>query len=263
MSRQLAFCERLLCLRGRQGEQGELRLVRRQPCPSRWALAAVGRFGSRASLYVSALAVALFALPAACLHFALTLIAVTWAYSAPPFSLQRRGFGELSITSVFAILVPALAATSHGHQYTLSMAASMAPIGLAMFARMLVMNLSDFDSDIATGKRTLAIRLGRLPSAAMYFGCQILAMATCIALAVVGITPVRPILFAAMTVKSVAQRKLWQFGQNTLPPELPRLASRASAHAMVSHLVGHVMAGHGISPYAAPLLLYTAASGGL
>lgn len=88
----------------------------------------------------------------------LPMIALAWAYSAPPLRLCARGLGEAATGLIVAVLVPALVLVPAGvgpsHWWPL------APLALQVAAAVAVLSLPDTDSDAAVAKRTLAVRLG-------------------------------------------------------------------------------------------------------
>jgi 1,4-dihydroxy-2-naphthoate polyprenyltransferase len=93
---------------------------------------------------------------------ALAMLALSWAYSAPPFRLHSAGLGELDVAVVVTGLVPLL-----GHQLQapdLAAAGGLLPALLApallQVAMMLAVELPDAQSDARSGKRTLVVRLG-------------------------------------------------------------------------------------------------------
>ncbi|MEK6976472.1 MAG: prenyltransferase [Candidatus Thermoplasmatota archaeon] len=97
----------------------------------------------------------------ASLAVSVPLVALSWAYSAPPLRLCARGLGEAATGLIVAVLVPALVLVPAG----LGPAATaawwpLAPLALQVAAAVAVLSLPDADGDAAAGKRTLAVRLG-------------------------------------------------------------------------------------------------------
>lgn len=87
---------------------------------------------------------------------------LAWAYSAPPLRLCARGLGELAAGLVVAAGVPALILLPAG-----ASSATFLPLALLVLqlaAAVAVLSLPDAASDAATGKRTLAVRLGPRPT---------------------------------------------------------------------------------------------------
>ncbi len=96
---------------------------------------------------------------------AVALIGVTigclaWSYSAPPFRLAARGWGELDAVLVVGILVPLCGyAVFTGSLGSLAVTATVAP-ACAMFALMIAVEWPDRAADAAGGKRNLVVRFG-------------------------------------------------------------------------------------------------------
>jgi 1,4-dihydroxy-2-naphthoate polyprenyltransferase len=90
---------------------------------------------------------------------ALCVIAA-WFYTGGPRPYGYRGLGEVSVFVFFG--VAAVAGTAYvemGRLSWLGLAASV-PAGLLSCALLMINNLRDISSDAASGKRTLAVRVG-------------------------------------------------------------------------------------------------------
>ena len=82
-------------------------------------------------------------------------------YSAPPLRLASRGLGELTIGITFGVLTTLGAWVTQTHRLGLAVLPACLPLAL-LIANVIVINeVPDIDADAATGKRTLAVRLGR------------------------------------------------------------------------------------------------------
>ncbi|RMG58552.1 MAG: prenyltransferase [Gammaproteobacteria bacterium] len=83
-----------------------------------------------------------------------------WAYSAPPFSLNARGLGELAVAVGFGVLIPL------GADYVQRGEMAMLPVLAGIPYALLVMNLlylnefPDEAADAASGKHHWVVRLG-------------------------------------------------------------------------------------------------------
>lgn len=90
----------------------------------------------------------------------MTGIFLGWAYSAPPFSLNSRGWGELSVAVGFGLLIPL------GADYVQRGAFSWLPVVAGLPYALLVANLlyinqfPDRNADAVSGKRHWVVRLG-------------------------------------------------------------------------------------------------------
>lgn len=81
-------------------------------------------------------------------------------YTGGPFPIGYKGLGDLFVFIFFGVV--AVCGTYYVQAGTVSAAAMWAsiPMGLLATAILVVNNLRDIDTDRATGKRTLAVRLG-------------------------------------------------------------------------------------------------------
>jgi 1,4-dihydroxy-2-naphthoate octaprenyltransferase len=113
-------------------------------------------------LLFAALALALEMPDAGTRWLALLTLGLAWFYTAPPLSLNYRGLGEITVAAVLNLAVPLLAYSLQrgGVSASAALLGAVLPIFVAQAARMLVMNLSDYEGDRRTGKRTLAVALG-------------------------------------------------------------------------------------------------------
>ncbi len=108
---------------------------------------------------------------------ALLIIALSWAYSAPPLRLLSRGLGELTTALVVTLLTPLFAFyLQSGALHWLPVLACLPLCGL-QFAMLLTIELPDAASDAELGKRTLVVRRGAAWGA--HVGAGIVAASFC------------------------------------------------------------------------------------
>jgi len=81
-------------------------------------------------------------------------------YSAPPLKLEYRGLGELVVALVLNILVPLWAYSLYSDNFFNKYVFLLIPISVIEYARMMVMNMPDRESDEVSGKKTLIVRIG-------------------------------------------------------------------------------------------------------
>jgi 1,4-dihydroxy-2-naphthoate polyprenyltransferase len=99
---------------------------------------------------------------------------IGWAYSAPPFKLMSKGWGEVLIFFAFGPLV------SLGAYYaitgTLSLSAFVVgvPQGFLITGVIWINEFPDYEADKSVGKDNLVVRMG--PEIARYLYCLIMAM---------------------------------------------------------------------------------------
>jgi 1,4-dihydroxy-2-naphthoate octaprenyltransferase len=130
-------------------------------------LAALGIIASIALAGAGALAMPTLAL----------VLVLAWEYSAPPLRLCATGLGELTTALVVTVLVPWLGfylqAPSGGGERALVL--TIVPLALLQIAMLLAIEFPDANSDAATGKRTLVVRLGSTAAARLYVAITTLA----------------------------------------------------------------------------------------
>ena len=91
----------------------------------------------------------------------LASIAAALAYSGGPRPYASAGLGEIFVFVFFGLVATAGSAYVHDEELSALALSASIPVGLFATAILVVNNLRDADSDSATGKRTLAVRLGR------------------------------------------------------------------------------------------------------
>ena len=101
-------------------------------------------------------------------------LALAWAYSAPPFKLVSRGFGEITVALVWFLVV---IGADYVQRRSFFVIPASAALGFAlMVAALLVINgFPDAAADARVGKRTLVVRLGPSSAAALYGGLVVSA----------------------------------------------------------------------------------------
>jgi 1,4-dihydroxy-2-naphthoate octaprenyltransferase len=107
----------------------------------------------------------------------LAAIVCAVAYTGGPFPISYLGLGELFVFLFFGLL--AVAGTAYVqtlHLTRLALAVSV-PIGALAVGILIVNNLRDIPTDTATGKRTLAVRIGARNTQYEYGSMLLIAMA--------------------------------------------------------------------------------------
>jgi 1,4-dihydroxy-2-naphthoate polyprenyltransferase len=128
-------------------------------------------------------------------------IAAAWFYTGGPKPYGYNGLGEV-ICFIFFGFVGTLGSTyvQHGSFTLVSALASLA-VGSLTTALLVVNNLRDIPGDAASGKRTLAVKMGDGATRQLYLG--LLAAA---AVATLAIIPLRPWVLVAFIAVVVAIR---------------------------------------------------------
>ncbi len=113
-------------------------------------------------------------------------IAAAWFYTGGRRPYGYHGLGEVSVFVFFGLV--AVTGTTYvqvGRATLVSVAGGVA-IGCLACAILVVNNLRDAEGDARSGKRTLAVVLGSLPTRLLYAGLLVTAYALAIALAIAG-----------------------------------------------------------------------------
>ena len=90
----------------------------------------------------------------------LAAILLAWMYSAPPVRLVGRGLGEITVVAVLNVLTPVFGCVVQRGAVSAPLLATVLPLAVVGYMRMLVMSIPDREGDAAAGKRTLVVRLG-------------------------------------------------------------------------------------------------------
>lgn len=98
-----------------------------------------------------------------------------WLYSGGPHPYAELGLGEVMVFVFFGVM--ATAGSAYVQAETVPSAAWWAsvPVGLLAVAILVANNLRDIPTDAATGKRTLAVRLGADRTRLLYRSCVMVA----------------------------------------------------------------------------------------
>jgi 1,4-dihydroxy-2-naphthoate polyprenyltransferase len=132
------------------------------------------------------------------------------AYTGGPWPLGYHGLGEVFVFLFFGVV--AVTGTYYlqtGAVTWLALLVSV-PVGLLCTAIIVVNNVRDIDTDRAAGKRTLAVRIGRTATRALYAGCvgvsYLIPLALCVAgaLTPLALLPLASLPLAVPLVRLVA-----------------------------------------------------------
>ena len=107
------------------------------------------------------------------------IFVLAWEYSAPPLRLCATGAGELTTAVVVTGLVPLLGFYVQAPDLNgvAMLGSTLVPLALLQLAMSIAIELPDAAGDVATGKRTLVVRLGATRSVWLYRGLTIAAYA--------------------------------------------------------------------------------------
>lgn len=134
------------------------------------------------------------------------------AYSGGPKPYGSAGLGEVVVFGFFGLVATAGSAFAETGRLTWPAVAASLPVGLLAAAILVANNLRDIDTDRATGKITLAVRLGRERTRALYRAMILGAYALLPAVALVAnrpwtLLPVLTVPLALLPVRLVERRE--------------------------------------------------------
>jgi len=89
-------------------------------------------------------------------------------YSSPPLRIESTGFGELTASLVVAGLLPMFGFLLFAGQLDGLILLVVAPLVAFHYAMLIAFDIPDIPSDLAGGKKTLLVRIGRDRGAAMH-----------------------------------------------------------------------------------------------
>jgi 1,4-dihydroxy-2-naphthoate polyprenyltransferase len=125
-------------------------------------------------------------------------IAAGWFYTGGPRPYGYLGLGEVFVFMFFGVVATAGSAYVHEEALSgLALAASV-PVGLLATALLVINNLRDIPGDTASGKRTLAVRLGDARTRVLYVGLLVGAVVTVPLIAGLGERPAAALALAAV-----------------------------------------------------------------
>ncbi|HUP84324.1 MAG TPA: 1,4-dihydroxy-2-naphthoate polyprenyltransferase [Acidimicrobiales bacterium] len=120
--------------------------------------------------------------------------AAGWFYTGGPKPYGYAGLGEVFVFAFFGIVATAGSAFVHVEGVTMLAIGASVPVGALATALLVVNNLRDIPTDTASGKRTLAVRLGDQDTRMLYL---VLLTAVPIGAAVL-LAVVRPLTLASV-----------------------------------------------------------------
>ena len=115
---------------------------------------------------------------------ALAMLAL-WLYSGGPRPYAELGLGEVMVFAFFGVMATAGSAYVQVERVPTAAWWASVPVGLLAVAILVANNLRDIPTDEATGKRTLAVRLGDRGTRALYRACVVGAFGSVLAGAIV------------------------------------------------------------------------------
>ncbi len=167
---------------------------------------------------------------------AASLIAAV-GYTGGPVPYGYRGLGEVFVFVFFGLVATVGSRFAHDGTAPADAWLLAVPIGMLVTAILVANNVRDIDTDRATGKRTLAVRLGR-PATRRLFGALMLGGFPLIAgFAAAGWTPGGTALALAAALPAVRPVRI-VFRETAGPALIGALKANAAVHALTGALLG-------------------------
>jgi 1,4-dihydroxy-2-naphthoate octaprenyltransferase len=142
-------------------------------------------------------------------------LAAGYFYTGGPRPYGYAGLGEVFVFVFFGLVATAGTAYVQLEEVPLLAIAAAVPVGLLATALLVVNNLRDIPTDAATGKRTLAVRLGEGPTRVLYIG---LVLGAFLAVPVLAVR--RPWSLLALGAAVFAEKPLRRITAGARGPEL-------------------------------------------
>lgn len=97
-------------------------------------------------------------------------VALAFFYHAPPLRLAYRGLGEIAVAVIYGPLIACGTYLVQRHAVSDEVLFASIPLGLLIAAFLWINEFPDYRADLAAGKRTWVVRLGRRKAARAFSG---------------------------------------------------------------------------------------------
>ena len=142
-------------------------------------------------------------------------LAAGWFYTGGPRPYGYAGLGEVFVFTFFGLVATVGSAYVHLERVSGLAVVASVPVGLLATALLVVNNLRDIPTDAASGKRTLAVRVGDPGTRLLYVGCLAGAFSCLLLLAIA-----RPAALLALLALPLAPRPALAIGRGLTGPAL-------------------------------------------
>ena len=142
-------------------------------------------------------------------------LAAGWFYTGGPRPYGYAGLGEVFVFAFFGLVATVGSAYVHLERVSGLAVVASVPVGLLATALLVVNNLRDIPTDAASGKRTLAVRVGDPGTRLLYVGCLAGAFSCLLLLAIA-----RPAALLALLALPLAPRPALAIGRGLTGPAL-------------------------------------------
>lgn len=169
------------------------------------------------------------------LVFGVVGVALGVLYSLGPAKLSSIGLGEASVAIAFGVLPVSGAAWLQGAALNSELLLFSIPISIWVAAILLINGVPDIAADQATGKRTLAVRLGLNGTAALYLLIHVLAVVAIITLTLQQVLPLlAPLLPAGLLLLAARAAKSIRSGVADRPGMTRAIETTLAIHTLGS-----------------------------
>jgi 1,4-dihydroxy-2-naphthoate octaprenyltransferase len=144
-------------------------------------------------------------------------LAAGWFYTGGSHPYGYYGYGELFVFTFFGVVATAGSAYVQTDELTALPLVASVPVGLWATALLVINNLRDIPGDTASGKRTLAVRIGDTRTRWLYVGMLVVAFA-CIPVVAGGFG--RPAAAVALVGVVLAREPVLQVLEGAAGPSL-------------------------------------------
>ncbi|MDR5684316.1 MAG: prenyltransferase [Armatimonadota bacterium] len=167
-------------------------------------------------------------------------VGLAYFYHGAPLRLSYRGLGEIAVGLAYGPLIASGTYLVQRQALDLHVALLSVPLGLLIAAFLWINEFPDFDADLAAGKRTLVVRLGRERAAHVFAAILAAAFAIAASLPATGAPPtVLAGLLGVVPAATAARRLL------AAPTHTPRIVP-AQAQTLLSFLLYSLGTGVGL-----------------
>ena len=160
----------------------------------------------------------------------LACMVAAWYYTGGRRPYGYAGFGEVFVFVFFGLVATAGTAYVQAEELTWLAVAAAVPVGLMASALLMANNLRDIDQDRASGKRTLAVRLGERRAAWLYTALVLVAIGVASSLSVA--RPWTPLTLASLSLAMPAV-----YLARSSPDKAPLLNQTARLHLVLGALL--------------------------
>ncbi len=162
-------------------------------------------------------------------------IAAALAYTGGPWPFGYRGLGEPFTFAFFGVIAVGGTYYVQAGEWSTGVLAASLPVGCTVTAILVVNNVRDIETDRATGKRTLAVLVGRPSTRGLFLTLIVAAYAFAVGLWIAGPFEVW-VLLSMVSLPLTVRPALAVLHETTGPPLNAALRGTARLHLLFSAL---------------------------